>query len=161
MSWSAVATIITAVTGVTSATVAYVGAQKAADAQEKAAVYNARNAQMQADEERKTAAENARRTRVASQRKLAQMRARAGASGLAFDGSLMDSIAESAGVLEKEVGDVFRHGLARGDQADAQASMSLFEGGVTASATRTSANANLLSGLATTAGNTYQTRKLT
>lgn len=155
MSWGAVAA--TVVTSLIGAGVSYYGAQQQAKATEKASAVNARNARLRAQEERETAAENARRKRKDNRRRLSAMRAKAGGGGLAFEGSVLDSFTESASILEKETGEVFRQGLARGGQLSAQADMTLFEGGLQADATRTAAQGNLLSDVVSAGQSGYNT----
>lgn len=151
--------IATVAVSVISAGVSYYGAQQQAKAQQKASYFNSLQLQYQAEEQRRVAAENARRKRREDRRRKAAMRARHGGSGLAFDGSALDSLAESASILERETGDMFRRQLAGAAAYDQQAAMTVFEGGLMADAQRTAATANLVSDVASAAAGGYKTYK--
>lgn len=137
----------TAIASAASGYVAYQGAQDQAAAQDRAAKYSAEVNQKQAEEERQTASENARRARITTQRRLASIRAKEGASGLVMSGSKIDSLAESASIFELQTGDVFRQGLARGAGYQQRANTALFEGQLMSNATRAGSTANLVSDL--------------
>lgn len=159
MSWIAVAVTVTA--SVASAGVSYYSANQQAKAQDRAAKYTAELNNAQAEEERIVASENARRSRINNRRRLAAVQAQGGASGLVMDGSRIDSLAESASILDLQTGDIFKQGLARGAASQQAASTALFEGGMMSSATRTGATANLVSDLVSSGSSGYNTYRNT
>ncbi len=73
-----------------------------AQAQSRAATYNAQAAENSATYSRQIGAENERRQRVQNTKALGSIRAKYGASGITLDGSPSDVLAESAANAELE-----------------------------------------------------------
>lgn len=86
-----------------------VGTLASANAQAQAYKYNAKVSDINADMATQTAAENERRQRILNAKKLGDIRAGYGASGLTIDGSPQDVLEESAAAAELDALTI-RHG---------------------------------------------------
>lgn len=136
--------LIAAAVSAIGAGVAYVGQQRAAQATEDAAKYNAELARRKATQESAVAAENARRKARENARLLAQQRAALARSGFQMEGTPLALLGETATILERDIQDLSFEATNRVQALTSQASLSLWEGQQQSSAQRTSAYASLL-----------------
>lgn len=147
--------IVSVVATAVGAGVQYSAQRRAAKAQEAAAEYNAKVARNQAQHEADISAENARRMTVQKRRRLASIRAQKAGSGISFTGSAVDQLTESAFTLERDIQDSVYSSQIRQRNLNQQADIALFEGRSQAAATRTNANASLLTGVGDVASQVY------
>lgn len=137
---------------VVGAGLSFAGAQKSADAAEKAGKLQKRAADMAARNTELQNNESINRERINKRRKLARLRADQGASGVLMDGSAMDVFAETAGNMELGIQDQARAGNMEAAGMRDQGSMSLWEAKTQAVGMRIGSYGNLLSDVGKMAG---------
>lgn len=141
---------------VVGTTASFIGAQKSADAQEKAGKLQQKAASQAARNEELQAAETVSRERVNKRRALARYRAMlAGQSGLSVEGSVLDAFTETAGRMEMEVQDIARAGAMNAANLRSQGETALWEARAGALGTRISSYGTLLSSASSLASTGY------
>ena len=123
----------------------------AANAAEGAAAAEANEKRLMARKEQETAAENARRAEQEKTRLLASQRAALAASGLAMAGTPLAVLGETARTLELDILDIGHQAAMQARALRAGARVAEFEGASAATALRTQAAADGLSGLTSAA----------
>jgi len=121
--------------------------QRAASAQDAAAKYNSKILEGRVRQGEDTAAANAGRLHKQKQRRLSAIRAKAAGSGVTFTGSVLDTYTDEADFLEQDIQTQVYQAQGATRQGRQQTEMTRFEGGLRYSATRTNANASLISSL--------------
>lgn len=152
----ATALLITSLaTSVIGAGVSYVQQKRAAKAQESAAEYNFKVQQQQARQTEDVSAANFSKLQRDKRQRLASARARAAGSGVSFTGSVLESHAAGARKLEEDIQSQVYNAASSARAQRNQAKMGLWEGKQQAQATRTNANASLLSSVGSIASSGY------
>lgn len=134
MSWAA--TAISVVSTVVSAGVSIYTSNAAADAQETAAAYNAKQQREQAQREGEIAAENARRREKEAAAMVARQRAALAGQGLAMEGTPLAVLGDSYLQAQQDSLDISFKASERARALRQSAAFSLVDGKNTASATR-------------------------
>lgn len=126
--------------------------QMHAGAQAKATgEYNAKLAEQQAQQTELEARETTRRRRLENKRFLGSQRSQYAASGVLIEGTPLEVMSETAGILELEALDYTRQQTAAAQQLRSQGAASRLYGSAQQQASRIGAYGSLLSGTAQTA----------
>jgi|GEM_PF-2951040 len=152
---------ITAAAAVAGTGVAVYGQQQAAKAAEATGEYNADLAKEEARRVNAVAAENARRKQRENSRILGAQRAAIAQSGFAMEGSPLAVLGESAMTLQRDILDIGYDAANKSRNLQAQAGMSLWEGGTQAGALRTTSLATGAQGLTSAGMGFLQAKGLT
>jgi len=149
----AVASLATAAIGTG---LAVYGQMQQAQTAKAAGAYNAKLAEQQALQTEMDSRESIKRRRAQNKRFLGSQRSAIAKSGVTIEGSPLEVMAETAGILELDALDASRQARQRAAGLRAEGAMARFTGGRQATAAYIGAGSSLLSGAAGITGDAYQ-----
>jgi hypothetical protein len=140
--------------------IAFYGQRQAAKSAKEMGEYNAKLAENQAQQVDMDARESVKRRREQNRRFMGMQRTAYAKSGVTIEGSPLEVMAETAGILELEALDASRLAEQQGRALRGQAALDRRVGSTQARAYNIGAGASLLSGAANITGNaaTYRTQ---
>ncbi len=143
-------------TSVVGTGVSIYGQQQQAKTAQRTAERNAKIQENQALQVEMDARENARRQRDENKRRMKTQRSRYAASGVINEGTPLEVMAETAGLLELDALEIGRQAKAKATNLRAGAASSRISGENQSNALKIASGATLLSGASSAAGMTYE-----
>lgn len=134
---------------------AYYGQMEQAKTAEQAGEYNAKLAEQQALQAEMDSRESIKRRREQNRRFLGSQRSRIAKSGVTIEGSPLEVMADTAGILELETLDADRQARQQASGLRAQGAMDRYTGNRAATGARIGAGASLLTGVSSAARLAY------